>query len=39
MEVRLYRDRANTRPELAHLWQHLLDGVGTARPHGGQHTA
>ena len=23
MEVRLYRDRANTRPELLRLWQHL----------------
>jgi len=23
MEVRLYRDRANTRPELMRLWQHL----------------
>lgn len=27
MEVRLYRDRANTRPELLRLWQHL-----TAKP-------
>ncbi len=26
MEVRLYRDRANKRPELARLWQHLLEG-------------
>ena len=23
MEVRLYRDRANTKPELLRLWQHL----------------
>ena len=34
MEVRLYRDRANTRPELLRLWQHLSAqnaGAGTAR--------
>lgn len=35
MEVRLYRDRANTRPELARLWQHLLAGVtGDESPRG-----
>lgn len=39
MEVRLYRDRANTRPELTQLWQHLLDGVGKTGPRGGQRTA
>jgi DNA-binding transcriptional LysR family regulator len=32
MEVRLYRDRANTRPELARLWQHLVDGAKRSMP-------
>ena len=31
MEVRLYRDRANTRPELLRLWQHLA--APTHPPH------
>lgn len=36
MEVRLYRDRANTRPELARLWQHLLAGAKGEQPARGQ---
>ena len=31
MEVRLYRDRANTKPELLRLWQHLAARVGQTR--------
>lgn len=30
MEVRLYRDRANTRPELLRLWAHLTADVASA---------
>ena len=30
MEVRLYRDRANTRPELLRLWAHLTAGATVA---------
>ncbi len=34
MEVRLYRDRANTRPELARLWQHLVGRTEPVRAPG-----